>query len=106
MCQCGVWLRPNQSTLDRIREAFAALRNPYYRTSEVISRGKKSGHNPWQQDHRKAMDAKRGVLKRGKYLKNGPMAERRSMPRVSIGTLLDQRVGQVPRLHLQDCHQS
>ena len=46
--------------MDRIRTAFAA--------SVVISRGKKSGHNPWQQDHHKAMDAKRGVLKRSKYI--------------------------------------
>ena len=52
MCQCGVWLRPNQSqsTMDRIKEAFAALKTPYYRTQEVISRGKKCGHNPWQKD--------------------------------------------------------
>ena len=35
--------------------------------SVIISRGKKSGHNPAQQDHHKAMDAKRGALKRGKY---------------------------------------
>ena len=34
------------------------------------------------------------------------MAERRSIPRVSIGTRLDWRVGQVLRLHLQDWHQS
>ena len=27
MCQCGVWLRSNQSSMDRIRTAFAALKN-------------------------------------------------------------------------------
>ena len=43
-----------------IRTAFAALKTPYHRAS-VISRGKKSGHNPWQMDHQKAMDAKRGA---------------------------------------------
>ena len=59
MCRCGVWLRPNQYD--------AALKTPYYRASVIISRGKKSGRNPGQQDHQKAMDAKRGVLKRGKY---------------------------------------
>ena len=32
MCQCGKLLRPNKSTLDRIREAFEALNAPYYRT--------------------------------------------------------------------------
>ena len=46
MCPCGVWLRPNQSTMDRIRTAFAAFKTPYYRASVIISRGKKSGHNP------------------------------------------------------------
>ena len=67
MCQCGVWLRPNQSTLERIRTAFAALKTPFYGASTVISRVKNSGHNPWQQDHHKAMDAKRGALKRCKH---------------------------------------
>ena len=50
MCRCGVWLRPNQSTLDRIRKALAALKTPYCRASVVIPRRKKSGHNPLQQD--------------------------------------------------------
>ena len=67
MCQCGVCSRPNQSTLDRIREAFAALKTLYYRTRDAIWRGMKSGHNPWQKDHHTAMDAKRRVQKRGKY---------------------------------------
>ena len=65
--QCGVLLRPNQSMMDRIITASAALKTAFYRTSVIISRGKKSGHYPWQQDHQKAMDAKRGALKRGKY---------------------------------------
>ena len=51
MCQCGVWLRPNQSTMDGIRTAFAALKTLFYRTKDVISRGMKSGHNLWQKDH-------------------------------------------------------
>ena len=53
--------------MDRIRTTFAALKTPYYSASKEISRGKKSGHNPWKQDHQKAKKAKRGVLKRGKY---------------------------------------
>ena len=90
MCECGVWLRHSQRTMERIRTAFAALKIPYYRASVIISRDKKSGHNPWQEDLRKNMDAKRGALKRGKYNSlMGPMAERRSVPRVSIGTRLD-----------------
>ena len=50
MCQCGVWLRPNQSTMDRIRTAFAVLKNLECRASVI----------PRQQDHQKAMLAKRG----------------------------------------------
>ena len=56
-----------QWTMERIRVAFAALKTPYYRAPVIISRGKKSGHNPWQQDHQKTMNAKRGVLKRCKF---------------------------------------
>ena len=46
MCRCGVRLRPNRSTMDRIRTAFAALKTPYDRTTVILSRGRKSGHNP------------------------------------------------------------
>ena len=61
-----VWLPPNQSTMERMRAAIAALKTPQYSASVIISRRKKSGHNPWQMDHQKAMDAKRGVLRRAK----------------------------------------
>ena len=73
MCQCGVWLRPNQNTLDRIREAFTALKSPYFRTRDVIF----SGHNPCQKDHHKAMDAKKRRTKtRQIHLYTGPMAKK------------------------------
>ena len=75
MCQCGVWRRPNQSTMGRIRTAFAALKTPYYRASVIILRGKKSGHIPWQMDHQKARDAKkRSTETRPIHLYSGPMA--------------------------------
>ena len=107
MCECGVWIRHSHSTMERIRTAFAALKIPYYRASEIISRDKKSGHNPWQQDLRKKHGCKkRSTETRQIQLFDGPMAERRSVPRVSIGTRLDWRVGQVPQLHLQDWHQT
>ena len=61
MCQCGVWLRPNQSTMHRIRAALAALKDSYYRTTVFLSRGRKSGHNQWQKDHQKS----HGCKKRG-----------------------------------------
>ena len=65
MCLCGVWLRPNQqSTRDRIRVSFAALKTPYYRTAKTLSSGEKSGHNQWQVDHLEAMGAKGGATKR------------------------------------------
>ena len=106
MCPCGIWLRPNQST-DRIRIAFAAFKTPYCRTAVIRSKGLKSGHNSWQKDHHKVMDAKRGVPKRGKYTSLWDrLAEWRGFPRISIGTWMDWRVGQVPRLHLRDRHQS
>ena len=37
MCQCGIWLRPNQSTVDRIRTAVATLKTPCCRASIIIS---------------------------------------------------------------------
>ena len=36
--KCGKLPRPNKSTMDRIREAFEALKAPYYRTAPIISR--------------------------------------------------------------------
>ena len=44
-----------------------SVKNPYYRASIVISRGKESGNDPRQEDLLKAMHLKRGALKRGKY---------------------------------------
>ena len=53
----------------------------------------------------------RGYTKMGNdttrtHLCNGPMEERRTFPSFSNGARLDWDVGQVPRLHLQDWHQS
>ena len=107
MCQCGVWLRPNQSTMHRIRAALAALKNSYYRTTVILSWGRKSGHNQCQKDHQKSHGCKKRSNEKTRiHLCNGPIAERRNVPSFSIGTRLDWRVGQVPRLHLQDWHQS
>ena len=57
-----------QSTMNRIRTAFAALKTPYLRASVMISRRERevvTTHGKWI--IKKTMDAKRGVLKRGKY---------------------------------------
>ena len=92
MCQCVVWLRPNQSTLDRITTAFAAFFTLYYRASIVISRGMKSGHKPMATTQSQSHGCK----------KRSDEVYRESR----IGTRMDWRVGQVPRLHLRDWHQS
>ena len=77
MCPCVVWLRPNQSTTDRNRAAFDALKTLYYQTTVLLSRGRKGGQNQWQMDHQKAMDAKkRSTETRQIHLCIGPMAER------------------------------
>ena len=90
MCLCGVWPRPNQSTIDRIRAALAALKTPFYSTTVILSRGKNSGHNQWQMDHQKS----HGCMKRSNettrmHLKTRSMAERRNIPSFSIGARLD-----------------
>ena len=74
---------------------------------QILSRGTKNGHNPWQTDHAKAMDARRGPTKKQPqvYLHIGPMAERRDLPSFSIGARLDWRVCRVSRSHLPDWHQ-
>ena len=58
MCQCGVRLRPNQSTMDRIRTALAALKTT---STVILSRGRNSGHNQKQVDNQKAMGAKQNA---------------------------------------------
>ena len=69
-------VRPNKSTMVRIREAFEALKAPYCRTAPVISRGNECGPNPWQQDLHKARGALRGATKKGQvYFDMGSVAE-------------------------------
>ena len=34
-------VRPNQSTMERIRAAFQALKTPYFRTTAILSKGRK-----------------------------------------------------------------
>ena len=52
MCLGGVWLRPNQHTMNRIKARFEALITPYYRAT-LQSRGRKHGHNQWQKTMQK-----------------------------------------------------
>ena len=49
---------------------------PYNLASKIISRGKQSGHNPWQQDLKKSHGCKtRSIETRQIHLYTGPMAE-------------------------------
>ena len=66
MFLCGFWLRPNQDTMNRIKARFEASTAPYYRAT-FQSRGRKNGHNQWRKDHGRAVDAKRGAMKRGDH---------------------------------------
>ena len=66
MCLCGFWLRPNQDVMNRIKARFEALTAPYYRATFQL-RGRKNGHNQWRKDHARAVDAKRGAMKRGDH---------------------------------------
>ena len=83
MCQCGVWLRPNQSTMDRIRTAFAALKIPYYRSLQevrkvVTTHGNRIMPKPWMHEEEQRKTAAKL-----------PMADRRDLPSFSIGAPLD-----------------
>ena len=106
MCQCGVWLRPNQCTMERIRIPFATLKTPYFRTTEIPPRGKKSVHypcrqimpKPWMHEEEQRKTAANSPL----YWTDGRTT--RSTELLNWGTV-GLGVPQVPRLHLQDCHQ-
>ena len=60
---CGKLIRPNKDVMNRINEAFEALKAPYHRTSSTVTRGDGCGPNPWQQHHHKARDALRSATK-------------------------------------------
>ena len=93
MCLCGVWPRPNQSTMDRIRAVFAALKTPFYRTTGILSRWRKSGHNRWQMDHQKAMNERRGATKKHEYTSKLDRWQNDEIFRASQLALVGQRRG-------------
>ena len=63
ICKCGKLMKPDQDVMNRIKEAFEILKAPYYRTSQIVTRGSTCGPNPWQQHHRKARDSLRSATK-------------------------------------------
>ena len=91
MCLPGVWLRPNQDTMDRIRATSAALKSPYYRTAVTLSRGRKDGHNQWQMNCVKDVGAQKKEEQRNAAttLDTEQMAERRNFPSFSGGDRAD-----------------
>ena len=65
-CSCGICLRPDEAKMKRIKVRFQTIKVPYYLARIKRSRGKTHGETQWQQDHWKAMDAKRGTKQRDK----------------------------------------
>ena len=47
ICMCGKLIRPNKDVVNRIKEAFEALKAPYYRTPMIVTGGSRCGPNPW-----------------------------------------------------------
>ena len=90
MCQCGVWLRPNQSTLERIRAAFAAFEKSLLPCLSNHLKRKEKWSQPMADGSSKSHGCKkRSAETRQIDLYTGSMEERRRKPRVSIGTRLD-----------------
>ena len=50
-CSCGICLRPDEETIQRIKARFQALIVPYCFARVSRSRGKTHGETQWQQDH-------------------------------------------------------
>ena len=59
-------MRDDEATIRRIRARFQTWMVPYYLARINRSRSKKHGESQWQQDHWKAVDAKRGAKKHNK----------------------------------------
>ena len=58
---CGVCLRHDEATIGRVKARFQTLIVPYFFARVDRSRSKKHDETQWQQDHWKAVDAKRGA---------------------------------------------
>ena len=61
LCACGVCLRPDEDTINRIKARFQALIVPYHLARVNRARGKKHGDQQWKEDQWKAIDAKKGA---------------------------------------------
>ena len=65
-CSCGVCLRRDEETIERMKARFQALIDRDYLARVIRSMGKKYGDQQWQEDHWKAMHARRGSWKHNK----------------------------------------
>ena len=63
ICKGGKLMKPDQDVVNQTREAFEILKTPHYRTSQIATRGRKCGPNPWQQHTTKLGDAMRSATK-------------------------------------------
>ena len=63
ICKCGKLMKRDQDVMNQNKEAFEILKAPYYRTSQIATRGSERGPKPWQQHHHKARDALRCATK-------------------------------------------
>ena len=63
LCKCGKLLKPDQDSINRIKEAFEILKAPFSSASPISTRGSKCGPNLWQIHHQKARDALRSATK-------------------------------------------
>ena len=89
MCLCGVWLRPDQDTMDRIRAKFAAFLKPLLPCLSNHFKRKEQRSEPMADGSSKSHGCKKWRTEtRQMHLYFGPMAERRSLPSVPIGTRL------------------
>ena len=63
LCKCGKLTEPDQDAMNRFQDAFELLKPPYYRTSQMSTKGSECCPNLSQQHHHKARDASRCATK-------------------------------------------
>ena len=92
------YVGPNQNSICIVKNSLLPCLSSHFKRKEKWSQPMATSH--------KAMDAKRGALKRGKYTSIVDRWQNDEVYRESrIGTRMDWRVGQVPRLHLKGWRQ-
>ena len=89
MCLCGVWLRPNQDTMNRIKARFDSLTTPYYRAT-LQSRGQNARTQSMAKRPCKSRKRKtRSKETQQPSLDTQQMAQRREIPSFTGGGRVD-----------------